>query len=98
MKRYTWASSKNRINQAKGRPSFEAIVAALEGGGWRDTLPTHRPDLYPTQQRSIVEWRGEIYVVPFYESATEIVLITCYANRKLRGLYLQGEGGHAHEV
>jgi hypothetical protein len=91
MKPYTWRPEKDAELQSRGRPSFAQIVAAIQAGGLRDTLPTHRPDVYGGQQRFIVEWDGDIYVVPFRETATEMHLITVHADRRLRTRYLRKE-------
>jgi hypothetical protein len=91
MKPYTWRPEKDAELQSRGRPSFAQIVVALQSGGWRATLPTHRPEVYAGQSRYIVELDGEIYVVPFRETATAMHLITLYADRRLRARFLRKE-------
>lgn len=83
--------AKHAHQPQAGRPSFAQVVTALQSGGWRATLPTHRPEVYTGQYRYIVELDGEIYVVPFRETATEIHLVTLHADRRLRTRFLRKE-------
>ncbi|HEY5869078.1 MAG TPA: toxin [Candidatus Tectomicrobia bacterium] len=90
MKPFTWDANKNRQIQGSGRQvSFAELAATIQGDGLLDTLPTHRPDLYPGQELYIVLLHGEVYVVPFIERENDIHLITAYPSRKMRREYLR---------
>ena len=64
------------------------IAHAIRSGCLLDIVETHRPAIYQGQRRYVVQMDGEVYVVPFRETAMHIVLITAWADRKFRKRYL----------
>jgi uncharacterized DUF497 family protein len=88
MKQHIWSPTKNQEVQDEHGVSLADISQAIQTGGLRDILATHRPDKYAGQRLFIVELRGEMYVVPTRETETHLVLITAWASRKFRKRYL----------
>lgn len=83
-----WNSKKNALLRANRNISFEKIVAQIEMGGLLNVVEHHNPIKYPAQRILIVAIESYVYLVPFVQSDTEVMLKTIYPSRKATRKYL----------
>jgi uncharacterized DUF497 family protein len=67
--------------------SFEEIISLLETQGPLDVLENPKPE-YRHQKIYIIDFSGYIYLVPFVEKESQILLITIIPSRKATKKYL----------
>ena len=79
---------KNALLRANRNISFEKVVAQIEKGGLLNVVEHHNPTKYTTQRILIVAIESYVYLVPFVQSDTEVMLKTIYPSRKATLKYL----------
>lgn len=84
MKSWGWKPEKNELLRDLGRPSFEDVLEALAGGGFRDVLTNPN---YPDQKILIVMIAGYAHAVPFKETRDLFFLFTVYPSRAYQKRY-----------
>jgi hypothetical protein len=84
MKTWSWKPEKNQKLKEMGRPGFEAVLLALEQGGFRDVLSNLG---YPNQKLLVVMIDGYAHVVPFKETDETFFLFTVYPSRIYQKIY-----------
>ncbi len=92
MKHFTWDSAKNEMLKAERGVSFEEVVSHIERGGFLDILEHPNPDRYGGQRIFVVDIRNYVYLVPFVETESEVVLKTIIPSRKATRRYHPGGG------
>ncbi len=93
MKHYVWNTAKNEILKSERNVSFEEVVIHINAGRLLAVLEHPNLEKYPGQRLFIVEMHGYAWIVPFVETANEIVLKTVIPSRKATKQYL----GSDHE-
>ena len=91
VKVFRWDSLKDeRLKRQRG-VSFEAVVLSIAGGGLLDILEHPNPTRYPDQKLFVVRIGEYAYLVPFVETADEVILKTIIPSRKATRAYLSEE-------
>ena len=91
MKYFTWDNEKNERLKAERGISFEEIVFHIERGDILDILEHPNPEKHSGQQIFVINVEGYVYLVPFLETESELVLKTIIPSRKTTRRYLKGE-------
>jgi uncharacterized DUF497 family protein len=91
VKYFTWDNEKNERLKAERGISFEEIVFHIERGDILDILEHPNPEKYSRQRIFVMNVEGYVYLVPFLETESEIVLKTIIPSRKATKHYLGGE-------
>jgi len=93
MKRISWGEEKNRLLKEKfgGSPSFEDMVAAIEGGGLLDDIEHPNTSDYPHQRMFVVAFDTYVYAVPYVETEEGVFLKTIFPSRRLKAIYWPGD-------
>ena len=74
LKPFRWNVDKNNQLQQEREINFETIVAAVTGGRLLDTIEHPNQEKYPNQRIFIVEIDRYVYLVPFVEDASLVIL------------------------
>ena len=82
MKEYVWSDAKDRKLRKDRGIGFLNIVDAIAAGGLLDVLEHPDPAKYAGQKIFVVRHRGYVYLVPFVENESELVLKTVIPSRK----------------
>lgn len=88
MKTYVWDEEKNKFLKAKRDISFEEIIAHIAAGDLLDVVEHTNQEKYKGQHIFIVKVRDYAWLVPFFETANEIILKTIIPSRKATKKYL----------
>ncbi len=91
MKYFKWDPGKNDKLRAERGISFEEIVYHIKQGDVLDILEHPNQKKYEGQSIPIVKVEDYVYLVPFVETETEVVLKTIIPSRKATRRYLRGE-------
>jgi uncharacterized DUF497 family protein len=80
---FDWSEEKNRQLKKQRSISSEEIVLCIQEGRIVKVLEHPNRDKYPNQQLYLIDYRKQIYVVPFVTRTKEevIFLKTIYASR-----------------
>ena len=89
MKYFSWNAAKNEKLRTERGISFEEIVYHIERGDILDVLENPNQVRYADQRVFVVNVQNCAYLVPFRESATEVVLKTIIPSRKATKKYLK---------
>jgi len=71
---YDWSEEKNRQLKKQRSISFEEIVLCIQEGRIAAILEHPNRDKYPKQQLYLIDYRKQIYVVPFVTQTEEQVI------------------------
>ena len=87
---YDWNEEKNRQLKEQRGISFEEIVLCIQEDRVVTVLEHPNKERYPGQQLYLIEYKKQIYVVPFVVNADEevIFLKTVYPSRHYTKKYL----------
>mgnify|MGYP001058441674 CR=1 FL=1 len=87
---YDWNEEKNRQLKEQRGISFEEIVLCIKEDRVVTVLEHPNKERYPGQRLYLIEYRKQIYVVPFVVDAEEevIFLKTVYPSRHYTKKYL----------
>ena len=87
---YDWNEEKNRKLKERRGISFEEIVLCIQEGRLVTVLEHPNKDRYPAQRLYLIEYKQQMYVVPFVVNAEEgvIFLKTVYPSRHYTKKYL----------
>jgi uncharacterized DUF497 family protein len=94
MKKFVWSDEKNEILKRDRGVSFEEVVVQIANGEILDVLEHPNPDKDPNQRVFVVRIQDYAFLVPFFETGEEILLMTIIPSRKATRDYL---GGKRHE-
>jgi uncharacterized DUF497 family protein len=88
---YDWSEQKNRQLKKQREISFEEIVLCIQEGRIVTVLEHPNRNKYPNQQLYLIDYRKQIYVVPFVINKEEqvIFLKTIYPSRHYTKKYLE---------
>jgi len=88
---YDWSEEKNRQLKKQRSISFEEIVLCIQEGRLVTVLENPNRKKYPNKQLYLVDYRKQIYVVPFVINKEEgvIFLKTIYQSRNYTKKYLE---------
>ncbi len=88
---YNWSEEKNRQLRKQRLISFEEIVLCIQEGKIVTVLEHPNREKYPNQQLYLIDYRKQIYVVPFVINKEEevIFLKTIYPSRHYTKKYLE---------
>jgi uncharacterized DUF497 family protein len=88
---YDWSEEKNRQLKKQRSISFEEIVLCIQEGRIVAVLEHPNKEKYPNQQLYLIDYRKQIYVVPFVINKEEgaIILKTIYPSRHYTKKYLE---------
>lgn len=92
MKYFAWDTEKNEKLKKERNISFERVLLHIERGDLLDVLDHPNPKKYSDQRIFVVQIEGYVYVVPFSEDESQIVLKTIFPSRKLTRRYLHEKG------
>lgn len=95
MKYFAWDAEKNEQLRAERGISFEEIVFHIERGDILDILEHPNQEKYRGQRIFVVNVSDYVYLVPFEETESEVVLKTIIPSRKATKRYLRGEASNA---
>lgn len=95
MKYFAWDAEKNGQLRAERGISFEEIVFHIERGDILDILEHPNQEKYRGQRIFVVNVSDYVYLVPFEETESEVVLKTIIPSRKATRRYLRGEASNA---
>jgi hypothetical protein len=79
---YVWSNAKDRKLRDDRGIGFLDIVDAIAAGGLLDVLEHPNAARYSGQRIFVVRHTGYVYLVPFVENETELVLKTIIPSRK----------------
>jgi uncharacterized DUF497 family protein len=79
---YNWSAAKNEMLVRERGISFERIVFEISIGNEVAMVMHPNQDRYPGQMISVVEVDDYVYLVPFVETESEIILKTIIPSRK----------------
>jgi hypothetical protein len=85
---FVWSHEKNAWLFAERGASFEVVVAAIESGELLDVLAHPSPDRYPGQRILVLRLDDYAHLVPFVETANDLLLKTIIPSRKATRRYL----------
>lgn len=91
MKYFTWDDAKNEKLKAERGIGFEEVVFLIERGGLLDVLEPPNQERYGGQRIFVVQRDDYVYLVPFVEDASLVVLKTIIPSRKATKHYLGEE-------
>ena len=91
MKQFRWDPIKNAWLLRERGISFEEVVVAIAQGHVLDIVEHPHPERHQQQRMFIVEMHRYAYLVPFLETADDILLKTVIPSRKATKQYLQKE-------
>ncbi len=83
---YCFSPEKNKKLIDSRGVSFEEMISLLESRGPLDVLENSKPE-YRHQKVYIIDFSGYIYLVPFIEKGSQILLITIIPSRKAAKKY-----------
>ena len=88
---YDWSEEKNRQLKKQRSISFEEIVLCIQEDRIVAVLEHPNSAKYPNQQLYLIDYRKQIYVVPFVINKEEevIFLKTIYPSRHYTKKYLE---------
>ena len=88
---YDWSEDKNRQLKKQRGISFEEIVLCIQEGRIVTVLEHPNTDKYPNQKLYLIDYKKQIYVVPFVINKEEgvIFLKTIYPSRHYTKRYLE---------
>jgi uncharacterized DUF497 family protein len=88
---YDWSEEKNRQLKKKREISFEEIVLCIQESRIVAVLEHPNREKHPNQQLYLIDYRKQIYVVPFVINKEEevIFLKTIYPSRHYTRKYLE---------
>ena len=88
---YDWSEEKNRQLRKQRSISFEEVVLCIQEGRLVTVLEHPNREKYPNQQLYLINYRKQIYVVPFVINKEEgvIFLKTIYPSRHYTKKYLE---------
>jgi uncharacterized DUF497 family protein len=88
---YDWSEEKNRQLKKQRSISFEEIVLCIQEGRTVAVLEHPSKEKYPNQRLYLIDYRRQIYVVPFVINKEEeaIFLKTIYPSRHYTKKYLE---------
>ncbi len=89
MKVINWNEEKNRELIEKRKVSFETVSRYIESEEIIDIYTHPNKKRYPNQRIFVIKIEDYIYLVPFIETETEIVLKTIFPSRKATKEYLE---------
>jgi len=90
---YNFSSEKNlKLKEERGI-SFEAIIAALDGGLLLDVIDNPNHNKYHNQKIMVVNINNYVYLVPYIEEEHQVFLKIIFPSRKFTKVYL-GEMKH----
>ena len=89
MKVINWNEEKNRELIEKRKVSFETVSRYIESEEIIDIYTHPNKKRYPNQRIFVIKIENYIYLVPFIETETEIVLKTIFPSRKATKEYLE---------
>jgi hypothetical protein len=78
---YNWSAAKNEMLVRERGISFERIVFEISMGNEVAMVMHPNQDRYPGQMISVVEVDDYVYLVPFFETESEIFLKTIIPSR-----------------
>jgi uncharacterized DUF497 family protein len=84
-----WNQEKNRELIEKRKVSFETVSRYIESEEIIDIYTHPNKKRYPNQRIFVIKIENYIYLVPFIETETEIVLKTIFPSRKATKEYLE---------
>lgn len=90
-KLFVWDEEKNGRLKAERHISFEEAVAHIANEDVLDIAEHPNQSKYKGQRLFIIEMNEYVWLVPFVETADEIVLKTIIPSRKATKKYLRGE-------
>lgn len=94
MKYLVWDEAKNGKLKAERGVGFEEIVFHIERGDLLDILEHPNQDRYGGQRIFVVRRERYVFLVPFVEDDTTVMLKTIIPSRKATKQYLGGEADH----
>ncbi len=88
---FDWSEEKNRQLKKQRSISFEEIVLCIQEGRIVKVLEHPNRHKYPNQQLYLIDYRKQIYVVPFVTKKDEevIFLKTIYPSRHYTKKYME---------
>jgi uncharacterized DUF497 family protein len=88
---YDWNEEKNKQLKKHRSISFEEIVLCIQEGKLVTILENPNQKKYPNQQLYLIDYRKQIYVVPFVNNKEEgvIFLKTIFPSRHYTRNYLE---------
>lgn len=92
VKLYAWNADKSRLLKAERGISFEDVMFCIANGQLLDVIQHPNAERYGHQRMFVVRIDQYVYLVPFVESETEILLKTVIPSRKATKQYLKGTG------
>lgn len=91
MKFFAWDAEKNDRLRAERGISFEEILFHIERGDLLDILENPNQEKYRGQRIFVVKVEDYVYLVPFTETESEVILKTIIPSRKATRRYLRRE-------
>ena len=88
VKYFTWDNQKNEKLKTERGISFEEIVFHIGQGDILDILEHPNQKRYGGQRLFVINVQGYVYLVPFKETRSEVVLKTINTSRKATKRYL----------
>lgn len=82
-----WNSEKNQRLKGERGVSFEDVVFHILTGDIIETIEHPNQHRYPGQQVHVIAMEEYVYLVPFVESADEVLLKTIIPSRKATKKY-----------
>jgi len=101
MLKFLWSIEKNRAlkEHSDRHICFEDIVAAIDAGGLLDDVEHPNVEKYPNQRMLVVLFSGYVYAVPYVQDANgNLFLKTAFPSRRLRQIYVSGDGDDVEEA
>jgi len=91
VKFFAWDAEKNDRLRAERGISFEEILFHIERGDLLDILENPNQEKYRGQRIFVVKVEDYVYLVPFTETESEVILKTIIPSRKATRRYLRRE-------
>jgi uncharacterized DUF497 family protein len=91
MKLFDWDEEKNQRLKAERGISFDEIVLHIVIGNLVDIVLNKNQKRYPGQRIFAINIEGYIYLVPFDETESTIMLRTIIPSRQATRTYLGGK-------